>query len=406
MNESEHTILKLNLADAYIEINKMDSAYILIQDGLLAAKKSKNVYAYHQNLGLLGYYNLKLKKYNVAIENLQKCKNFFFTASYPSKRNQNYTLLNLGKAYAGLQESDKAIENFAKIDSMVLKTNYVFPELREVYTYLIDYYKEKKDKEKQLYYVERFLDVDKVLDTRFRYISRELPRRYDTPNLLQEKESITKELKQRKIFLYIVLGALLIVLLLFINFYFKYKNAEKKYRKIAQDLIQSVNENKKQPEVEIQKEEVVPDIVLPQNIENTEDKATKTISEDITQSILKELDAFENKEQFLNRGITLGTLAKKVKTNSKYLSEVINTHKGKNFAAYLNDLRIDYAISRLARDRRFRSYKIPFIAEELGYNNEQAFTLAFKKRTGTPLSIYLKEIEKTVSAANDNPEVL
>ncbi|PTT68877.1 transcriptional regulator, partial [Chryseobacterium sp. HMWF001] len=57
-------------------------------------------------------------------------------------------------------------------------------------------------------------------------------------------------------------------------------------------------------------------------------------------------------------------------------------------------LRIDYAINRLAIDRKFRSYKIPFIAEDLGYNNEQAFTLAFKKRTGTTLSIYLKEIEK------------
>jgi YesN/AraC family two-component response regulator len=47
----------------------------------------------------------------------------------------------------------------------------------------------------------------------------------------------------------------------------------------------------------------------------------------------------------------------------------------------------------LANDKKFRSYKLTFIAEELGYNNEQAFTLAFKKRTGTPLSIYLKEIE-------------
>ncbi|WP_313002663.1 helix-turn-helix domain-containing protein [Chryseobacterium gleum] len=87
-----------------------------------------------------------------------------------------------------------------------------------------------------------------------------------------------------------------------------------------------------------------------------------------------------------------------IKTNSKYLSEVINTHKGKNFTAYLNDLRIDYAIGRLAKDKKFRSYKIPFIAEELGYNNEQAFTLAFKKKTGTLLSVYLKEIEKAVNS--------
>ncbi|MCL8535318.1 helix-turn-helix domain-containing protein [Chryseobacterium gallinarum] len=393
LDEGEREHLKLNLADAYIEINNMDSAYALIQDGLISSKKNKDIYRYHQNLGLLGFYNLKLKKYNIAVEDLLQCKNYFFATKDQSKRNQNYTLLNLGKAYAGLENKAKAIENFTKIDSLVLKTNYVFPELREVYTYLIDYYKEAKDKEKQLYFVERFLKVDHILDSQFRYISRELPRRYDTPKLLQEKELITDELKKKRTFFYIALGFLIVVLLLFINFYFKYKNADKKYRKIAQDLIQSVHEHKLESETEIKKEEL-PDDLLPQNIAITEEKTSKTISEDIVQTILKELDTFERKEQFLTKGITLSSLAKKLKTNSKYLSEVINTYKEKNFAAYLNDLRIDYAISRLATDRKFRSYKIPFIAEELGYNNEQAFTMAFKRRTGTPLSIYLKEIEK------------
>lgn len=393
LNDDERNNLKLNLADAYIEINKMDSAYTLIQEGLQSSKKSKDAYVYHQNLSLLGYYDLKLKKYKESVENLLNCKKYFFSTNDPSKRNQNYTLLNLGKAYAGLQEKNKAIENFTKIDSMVLKTNYVFPELREVYTYLIDYYKGTKDKEKQLYYVERFLKVDHTLDSQFRYISRELPRRYDTPKLLQEKQDITNELKKKKMFFYISLGVLIIVLLLFINIYLKYKKAEKKHRKIAQDLIQSVNENKTKKEIEL-KEEIFSNDLLQNSLESVEDKANKPISEDIAQSILKELDIFEAKYQFLNTGITLGSLAKKIRTNSKYLSEIINTYKGKNFAGYLNDLRIDYAIKRLAEDKKFRSYKISSIAEELGYNTEQAFTLAFKKRTGTPLSIYLKEIEK------------
>lgn len=122
---------------------------------------------------------------------------------------------------------------------------------------------------------------------------------------------------------------------------------------------------------------------IPDQKEEIKDKNTSIISEELTQSILRELEIFESKEQFLNKGITLGSLAKKIKTNSKYLSEIINTHKRKNFAAYLNDLRIDYAINRLTQDKRFRSYKIPFIAEELGYNNEQAFTLAFKKEQGS-----------------------
>lgn len=395
MNEDEKNSLKLNLADAYIEINKMDSAYALIQEGLLDSKKNKDVYRYYQNLGLLGYYHLHLKNYQKAIDGLSECKKYFFANhNIDSKRNQHYTLLYLGKSYAGLQEKEKATEFFRKIDSLVLKTNYIYPELRDVYTYLIDYYKENNDKEKQLYYVDRFLKVDQVLYTQFRYISRELPRRYDTPELQQEKENITNELTKRKSLFYIVLSLLLISHLLFINVYFKYKKSEKNYKKIAQDLIQSVNEKTvrkdRDPEV---REEILSEPLQTENTENSDDKTSRTISEDIARNILKELEIFENKDQFLNKGITLGSLAKKIKTNSKYLSEIINTYKGKNFATYLNDLRIDYAISRLANDKKFRSYKIPFIAEELGYNNEQAFTLAFKKRTGTPLSVYLKEIE-------------
>ncbi|MBB6331532.1 AraC-like DNA-binding protein/predicted negative regulator of RcsB-dependent stress response [Chryseobacterium sediminis] len=398
MNKDEKNSLKLNLADAYIEINKMDSAYALIQEGLQDSKKNKDNYRYHQNLGLLGYYNLHSKNYQKAIDGLLECEKYFFTNNNGSKRNHNYTLLYLGKSYAGLQEKEKAVGFFRKIDSLVLKTNYIYPELREVYTYLIDYYKENDDKEKQLYYVDRFFKVDKVLDTQFRYISRELPRRYDTPELQQEKEDITNELTKRKSLFYIVLSLLLISHLLFINVYFKYKKSEKNYKKIAQDLIQSVNENRvgKNRDQETGKE--IQSETLPvENTENSEERTPRTISEDIAQTILKELDIFESKDQFLNKGITLGSLAKKIKTNSKYLSEIINTYKGKNFATYLNDLRIDYAISRLANDKKFRSYKIPFIAEELGYNNEQAFTLAFKKRTGTPLSIYLKEIENMSS---------
>ena len=394
MNETEINSLKLNLADAYIEINKMDSAYALIQEGLQGSKKSKDVYRYYQNLGLLGYYHLHSKNYQKAIDGLLECEKYFFTKNNGSKRNHNYTLLYLGKSYAGLQKKEKAADFFRKIDSMVLKTNYIYPELRDVYAYLIDYYKENNDKEKQLYYVDRFLKVDQVLDTQFRYISRELPRRYDTPELQQEKEDITNELTKRKSLFYIVLSLLLISHLLFINVYFKYKKSEKNYKKIAQDLIQSVNEKRV---VKNKEPEAGQEIHPVENTENSEDKTSRTVSEDIAQTILKELEIFESKDQFLNKGITLGSLAKKIKTNSKYLSEIINTYKGKNFATYLNDLRIDYAISRLATDRKFRSYKIPFIAEELGYNNEQAFTLAFKKRTGTPLSIYLKEIENMSS---------
>lgn len=389
LDKKDYDNIKVNLADTYIEINKMDSAKALISEGLIFNSENIKGYQYYGYLLESGYYNLKLKKYNNAIDDLLQCKKYF--SANTDVRNQSYTLMFLGQSYKGLKENEKAIQIFEQLDSYIQQNKYVFPELRDVYPYLIEYYKVNRNKEQQLYYIERFLEVDKILDSQFRYISRELPRRYDRPKLLKEKEIITNDLKIKKSIFYISIILLLVILFILIFLYHKIKKSKKQYQKIAQDLVQTVYENSKiQNKIELPNEE---DLKNEKQIEIIKDKNLSIISEEVTQNVLKKLEAFENKNQFLAKGITLGSLAKKSKTNSKYLSEIINTHKGKNFAAYLNDLRVDYAIDRLAKDKKFRSYKIPFIAEELGYNNEQSFTIAFKKRTGTPLSIYLKEIE-------------
>jgi len=383
LNENELSDIHLNLTSTYLDIEKLDSAKVLIGEGLEAHEK-KNIYRYNQYLSLFGLYNLKTKHYKEAINNLIKSKEYFIkTDSDPLSI--NYATLYLAQSYAGIGLKEQALKNFLTIDSITKKNNNTFPELREVYPYIIEYYKEKGDKEKQLYYIDRFLKVDKQLDSRFRYVSRELPRRYDTPNLISEKAKIISELENRKIVLYLSICVLVLILFIVLSLYYK---SEKKYKKIAQELLQSVH-NKVNVQITKDIQEDTPSV----NFENTESKIIRVTSENVAQSILKELNAFETKEVFLQKGITLNSVAKRVKTNTRYLSEIINIYKGKNFATYLNDLRIDYAINRLAKDRKFRSYKIPFIAEELGYNNEQAFTLAFKKRTGTTLSIYLKEIE-------------
>ncbi|WP_449401462.1 hypothetical protein [Chryseobacterium wanjuense] len=198
LNETEHEQIKLNLADTYLETSKIDSANILINEGLKTFTRNKDSQRYYQYLLLSGFYHLKIKDFKIAIEKLLSCEKYFFTID--DERNRNYVLYYLGKSYAGLQQNEIAIRNFAKIDSISQKTNFIFPELPEVYTYLIEYYKEKNNKEKQLYFIEQFLKVDKVLHSQFRYISREIPRRYDTPKLLKEKETITNELRTKNIF--------------------------------------------------------------------------------------------------------------------------------------------------------------------------------------------------------------
>ncbi|NML70761.1 helix-turn-helix transcriptional regulator [Chryseobacterium sp. RP-3-3] len=387
LSESELADIHLNLTSTYLDIQKMDSAKVLIREGLQLSKNN-NIYRYNQYLSIFGLYNLKLKNYQIAIDNLKQSKKYFIDAQSDAL-SINYATLYLGQSYAGLGQKEKAVKNFIAIDSTVQKTHNTFPELREVYPYLIEYYKEKNDKEKQLYYIDRFLKIDKQLDSRFRYISRELPRRYDTPNLINEKAKIISELENRKIVLYFSICILILILFLVLYLYYK---SEKKNKKIAQELVQSVY-NK--VDVLIIKDEFDDISSNLMQFENTEPKIIRLTSEDIAQNILKELNSFEAKELFLQKGITLNNVAKRVKTNTRYLSEIINIYKGKNFATYLNDLRIDYAIKKLAKDKKFRSYKLSAIAEELGYNNEQAFALAFKKKTGTPLTVYIKEIDRS-----------
>lgn len=412
LSESEHNQTRINLINCYIESDHLDSVNVLIKEGLDYSAKNHNKYSVNQYLYLSGFSYLKQKKYEEAIKEFSKSYDYF---SSIEDNNANYVLYSLGKSYEGLNDKKKTVEYFTKLDTNVEKTNITFPDLRDVYTFLIDYYKENNDTQKQLYYIDRFLKVDKKLDEQFKYLSTELPKKYDTPNLLREKENIIKDLNNNKTGLYASISVLVLILILFIYLYYKSKKTEKEYRKIAQDLIHSI-EKKHMESAENQNQEIVREEILPQ-IEEEEDeefeetaeeveeilvemrdRSGNSLSEEVTKSILKDLNTFESKGHFLKKGITLASLAKNIKTNTAYLSEVINTQQGKNFTTYLNDLRIDYVSERLLEDKKLRSYKLPAIADELGYNNVQAFSAAFKKKTGTTPAIYIKEIENAIAS--------
>jgi AraC-like DNA-binding protein len=384
MTDPEKQELQLNLADTYMDINKIDSAKILTDFAMETVRADKKSRLFSSYLSLLSRYDIKTKNYQQAIDNLAKSKKFFDKEK--NQRDINYTLLYLGEAYNGLNNKKKAVEIFSKIDSLVEKTNYTFPELREVYTYIIDYYRQINNKEKQLYYVERFLKVDESLDNDFRYISSEIPRQYDRPKLLEQKEILKNELNKKKNIFSISTFILLLTIIIISIFYYKSKKQEKKHKEKAQELLKSLTdmdfENKSSDSISPYVKEVIESSV----------KISKSIPIETMQFIIGELQKFENNKLFLKKELSLNSLAKSMNTNSAYLSEVINTYKNKNFSTYLNDLRIELAIKKLVEDKKFRSYKISAIAEELGYNNEQAFSIAFKKKTETTVSTYIKEI--------------
>ena len=116
--------------------------------------------------------------------------------------------------------------------------------------------------------------------------------------------------------------------------------------------------------------------------------------------VLEKLQAFEEKSLYLQKNLTQNKIAKRLNTNSSYLSKVVNSYKHKNFATYINDLRIDYVVEQLKEDKKLRSYTIKSIASDVGYKSPEAFSKSFKKINGIYPSYFIKKLnEKAQNAA-------
>jgi len=133
--------------------------------------------------------------------------------------------------------------------------------------------------------------------------------------------------------------------------------------------------------------------------ENVETKGV-TIPEETENAILKRLEDFETTTNYTNQNMSLPVLAKQLNTNTKYISEIIHTHKNKNFNTYINELRINHIIQLMKEDKKYLNYKVSYLAEESGFSSHSAFTVVFKSITGiTPKQFvsFLKKDDKVAS---------
>ncbi|TSE07949.1 helix-turn-helix domain-containing protein [Aquimarina algiphila] len=116
------------------------------------------------------------------------------------------------------------------------------------------------------------------------------------------------------------------------------------------------------------------------------------IADELINDVLEKLQKFEDERDYLKGKITLNILAKRFDTNSRYLSQIVNSNKGKSFTEYINHLRIDYVKIRFEVDEKFRNYTLKAIANDLGYTSTEAFQKAFYKKENIKLSAYLKKL--------------
>jgi len=367
----------LYLSESYLRNAQLDIAYQLIEEGLENTKDTL------QNLFNLfkvnkGIYHLKKSEITQAKTNLE----FALNELSNNDDNKRFILLAdyyLGELHVINKEYTTSEAYFLKLDSIVEHENIAMPEIRPGFEYLVYYARQDKNLEKQLTYINKLLRFDSIINSNKGVVGDRLFKDFDTPLLVNQKEQLIQQLQQDKktvnvkfylaLFLSLLTGGFLI---------FQYRK-KRQYQLKFNALVNQNNTIK--PKIE------------PKNTFKSLEQLD--LKEAIVNDILAKLDNFETRNGYLKK-TSRGSLAKELGTNTKYLSKVINASKNKSFTNYINDLRIEYCIKLLQENNKIRQYTIQGIASEVGFNNAESFSMAFKKATGLKPSYFIKKLKNKV----------
>jgi len=356
----------------YQALGKLDEVKKLLDQAKVSIPNDKDFILessyFKKNAGVLEFskknYSEAIKDFDLALPGLLKANDFTWAS---------YVYYYKGKSYTKLGKQELGVENFKKVDSIFTEYKFILPELRNNYEELIDYYKNRENSDKVLLYTNQLLKVDSVISSDFKYLSTRIYKDYDTKRLWETKEELEQTNSYSKILLIICL--VVIIALGFIIYYRirKQKQIQEKYNKL---LIKIEDEAHAEP------------VKLP--LQYDVNKNVK-LDKNIVEKLLNDISKFEADEGFLEKGLTLKKLADYFKTNTSYLSQVINEYKGSNFNSYINFLRINYATQKIYHDKEWRKYSIEHVAAASGFSNRQSFSNIFLEQNGIRPADFIKK---------------
>ena len=95
-------------------------------------------------------------------------------------------------------------------------------------------------------------------------------------------------------------------------------------------------------------------------------------------------------KKYRDKGFSAMELAKFLKTNTRYISAVINSRFNTNFSCLVNEFRIKEAMYRMT-DKRYHDMTIEEIGLSVGFANRQSFYASFYRVMGETPSGYRKK---------------
>lgn len=372
----------MGIGGTFLKMQEPDSALYYSRKGFKISKSinDKTGESFFQHDFGVAYY---LKgNYTKALQHLDTAK--MYITSLKNDERLSETLFNIGRCYYKLQEYETAINQFNKVTVIINQAEKLDSKgfdpiyLEDMYDLLSKCYLATKNTSQAHMYEEKRNQLNRVKNKKNNEIAKALHEsEFNINNDFIKTVLVANEqtLSRYK-------GTLIIFVLLCLTslyFLFHYKNEVKNNKIIFEELIKAQERRGNQLNLKSKPKEI-------------------TIKDAKVEEVLKRLEKIEAQAYFLESSCSLANMAKKAKTNTTYLTQILKQYKEKTFYQYLNELRINYTIDRLNTDSQFRKYAIKHIALEVGYKSPESFTKHFKKATGINPSYYIKELEKRLES--------
>ncbi|MDI9256396.1 helix-turn-helix domain-containing protein [Flavobacterium sedimenticola] len=311
---------------------------------------------------------------------------------------QSLSLYRKGKKYPVIQEHIRTVQLFdlgmadcfyhvKQVDSAFfycekyIKSYPVTKVSKEnllmAYNIMTQCYNEKNDAKNAYRYAQKSLALIQSIEG-IKNKSLNFLHNYDLNKIKEESNAVIAAKNYFKISLFSILIVLAIVVF---SFYFYYKDQKEKHYRFLK-IIQNLKDSK------ISGIDKAPD--------NTTEAQPKPLMDDeLIDKLASGLKKLEQKEAFLDPNFKLGFVAKKLNTNTAYLSQYFNQVMQKTFSEYTQELRIHYVLQKLVEAPYFRKYTLQAIAEEVGYKDANTLVRVFKKQTGLSPNYYIEKLENT-----------
>lgn len=306
---------------------------------------------------------LSLQKVDSALNYFQKAEKELAESGSSNSPLKGFIFNGFGNVYANTGDYKKALLNYDKAEKIAIASNF-FTLKQEVFSSLMQFYK-KTDYKKYIKYNELNLKLKK---------DEEDSRKINTDELIKtlRDEQIDNQSKYQKSKIIIIGCCIFIVLITIVIYIFRRKKDHKKYETIKDNEVVETEEK----------------------IKPKQEPSREYMSEATESAILEKIEKLEESHFYLDKDISLNYVAVKLSINQRYLSYVINKNKSKDFAGYINELRIHYITNRLRNDSDFLKYKISFLADLCGFSSHSRFTTTFKKVTGVSPMTFITDLQE------------